>query len=127
MATRCQPLDISLYPATNPDDQDASRFLQQSTARLNNNNTYNTSDSRHESRSRNPLDRRRPSAQGLRYVQRPGAHTPSHYSSASQQTRFPFASRLTSRADTQQAPLFYSEEEAKVGHLHNLHYLCYLV
>ncbi|CAK1362021.1 Choline transporter-like protein ctl1 [Cercospora beticola] len=81
----------------------ASRFLQQSNARL----SFTQDDGR--SRSRNPLDRRRPPASHSRYVQRPGGmnhHPYQNQHPASSQSRFPFASRL-SRQDPQ-APLFYS-------------------
>ncbi|KAK4550696.1 hypothetical protein LTR36_000275 [Oleoguttula mirabilis] len=70
----------------------ASRFLQQSNARL-------SFAEEQRPQSRNPLDRRR-------YQQRPGMGNPYQHPSTSQ-SRFPFASRL-SRQDPAQAPLFYS-------------------
>ncbi|EME48258.1 hypothetical protein DOTSEDRAFT_147579 [Dothistroma septosporum NZE10] len=80
----------------------ASRFLQQSNARL----SFNAQDDQ-RNRSRNPLDRRRPPISSSRYVQRPGMHNhPYHQGPSSSQSRFPFASRLSWQDP--QAPLFYS-------------------
>jgi len=79
----------------------ASRFLQQSNARLS---FHQQDNSRNP--SRNPLDRRRMPASNSRYVQRPGMPTHPHHNPASSQSHFPFASRF-SRQDPQ-APLFYS-------------------
>ncbi|KAK4631486.1 Choline transporter-like protein ctl1 [Fulvia fulva] len=93
----------------------ASRFLQQSNARL----SLNQDDQRN--RSRNPLDRRRQPMSNSRYVQRPGMpNHPYHQGPSASQSRFPFASRL-SRQDPQ-APLFFSatddfeEEDANDQH-----------
>ncbi|KAK0269656.1 hypothetical protein LTR91_017641 [Friedmanniomyces endolithicus] len=77
----------------------ASRFLQQSNARLS--FTQDRQPSRNP--SRNPLDRRR-------YAQRPGMNPYSQQPSASQ-SRFPFASRIGRTSDPSQAPLFYSTAE----------------
>ncbi|KAK4580176.1 hypothetical protein LTR86_000379 [Recurvomyces mirabilis] len=76
----------------------ASRFLQQSNARL----SFTQEQAPSRNPSRNPLDRRR-------YNQRPGMN-PYHQASQSQ-SRFPFASRLGRNNDPAQAPLFYSTTE----------------
>ncbi|EME85821.1 uncharacterized protein MYCFIDRAFT_130111, partial [Pseudocercospora fijiensis CIRAD86] len=78
----------------------ASRFLQQSNARL----SFTQDD--HRSRSRNPLDRRRLPASHSRYVQRPGMTAHPYHNPAASQSRFPFASRLSRQEH--QAPLFHS-------------------
>ncbi|SMQ47408.1 unnamed protein product [Zymoseptoria tritici ST99CH_3D7] len=78
----------------------ASRFLQQSNARL----SFTQQDDP-RTRSRNPLDRRR-MASNSRYVQRPSMSSHPYQNPASSQSRFPFAARL-SRQDPQ-APLFHS-------------------
>ncbi|KAI7666998.1 hypothetical protein KC318_g6161, partial [Hortaea werneckii] len=80
----------------------ASRFLQQSNARLS-----FAEDPRPSSRAQNPLDRRR-------YQQRhPGgmSGTTNPYNPSASQSRFPFASRLTRQGPSQDAPLFYSTAE----------------
>ncbi|KAI6904219.1 hypothetical protein KC334_g6758, partial [Hortaea werneckii] len=80
----------------------ASRFLQQSNARLS-----FAEDPRPSSRARNPLDRRR-------YQQRHAggmSGTANPYNPSASQSRFPFASRLTRQGPTQDAPLFYSTAE----------------
>ncbi|GAB1737958.1 hypothetical protein NU219Hw_g2471t1 [Hortaea werneckii] len=80
----------------------ASRFLQQSNARLS-----FAEDPRPSSRARNPLDRRR-------YQQRhPNgmSGTTNPYNPSASQSRFPFASRLTRQGPSQDAPLFYSTAE----------------
>ena len=81
---------------------DASRFLQQSNARL----SFHQPDEpqRQQRDSRQPLDRRRIS--NSRYVQRPSGASYVQQGPSASQTRFPFASRLARRE--QQAPLFYS-------------------
>ncbi|WPH04173.1 Hypothetical protein R9X50_00706100 [Acrodontium crateriforme] len=77
----------------------ASRFLQQSNARL-------SFAPQEEQRRHNPLDRRRYPSNNSRYAQRPGMLSLSNQPSSS---RFPFADRI-SRNDPQ-APLFYSTTE----------------
>lgn len=82
-----------------PPPPDASRFLQQSNARL----SFTQQD---DQRPPTPLDRRRLASRS-RYVQRPGMpNNPYQNNPAASQSRFPFASRL-SRQDPQ-APLFFS-------------------
>ncbi|KAK3686708.1 hypothetical protein LTR37_019545 [Vermiconidia calcicola] len=90
----------------------ASRFLQQSNARL----SFSQQQQDDLQRSRNPLDRRRQQpASNSRYVQRPSGHASMNpYHPTTSQTRFPFASRLGGRRagdDAQHAPLFYSTED----------------
>ncbi|KAK3622926.1 hypothetical protein LTR22_024605 [Elasticomyces elasticus] len=85
----------------------ASRFLQQSNARLSfshqdNNNAPNP---RQPSRAPSRAPSRNP-----RYAQRPPGMNPYHQASASQ-ARFPFASRYSRGTDPSQAPLFYSTTE----------------
>lgn len=81
---------------TNTIPPDASRFLQQSNARL----PFAPNDDRQRSQSRNPLDRRR------EYVQRRSMNPPPYpQQAAASQSRFPFASRLSRQ---EQAPLFFS-------------------
>ncbi|KAI7091906.1 hypothetical protein KC356_g267 [Hortaea werneckii] len=80
----------------------ASRFLQQSNARLS-----FAEGPRPSSRARNPLDRRR-------YQQRHQGGmtgTTNPYNPSASQSRFPFASRLTRQGPSQDAPLFYSTAE----------------
>ncbi|KAK4962662.1 hypothetical protein LTR10_000289 [Elasticomyces elasticus] len=82
----------------------ASRFLQQSNARLSfsqqdNNNPSNNQRQPSRAPSRNP-----------RYAQRPPGMNPYAQASASQ-ARFPFASRYSRGTDPSQAPLFYSTTE----------------
>ena len=75
---------------------DASRFLQQSNARL----PFTQNDDRPRSQSRNQLDRRR------EYVQRRSMNPPPYnQQAAASQSRFPFASRLSRQ---EQAPLFHT-------------------
>ena len=91
------PLPPSLARVTDMLSPDASRFLQQSNARLP---FTQQNDDRSRSQSRNQLDRRR------EYVQRRSMNPPPyHQQAAASQSRFPFASRLGRQ---EQAPLFYS-------------------
>lgn len=96
---------------------DASRFLQQSNARLSFSQQQDADNT--SQRARSPLDRRRRPqlSPNSRYVQRPAGSyymNPSQnpYQNASQtasQTRFPFAARLGRRAPDD-APLFFNAE-----------------
>ncbi|EMC96791.1 hypothetical protein BAUCODRAFT_139552 [Baudoinia panamericana UAMH 10762] len=76
----------------------ASRFLQQSNARL----SFTQEQQQQRPTSRNPLDRRR------QYAPRPSMSNP--YQPSASQSRFPFASRL-GRTNESQAPLFFSTTE----------------
>ncbi|TKA24014.1 hypothetical protein B0A50_06905 [Salinomyces thailandicus] len=86
-------------------DIDASRFLQQSNAHLS---FAEEPRSTSHTRAHNPLDRRRPPQQQQQRSAMSG--NPYQHSSASQ-SRFPFASRLSSRQEPSHAPLFYSTAE----------------
>ncbi|KAI9716865.1 MAG: hypothetical protein M1828_007526 [Chrysothrix sp. TS-e1954] len=94
----------------------ASRFLAQSQSRL----SFSQAD---PAQTRNPLDRRQdraaPRAPSRQYLQRQPYGNP-YQSTASQTSRFPFASRLSQQAP---APLFYSAtddfREEDVGEEHD--------
>ena len=93
---------------------DASRFLQQSNARLSFSQQQDANAENNAQRPASPLDRRR-APPNSRYVQRGGGSymNPSNpYQQTSQtasQTRFPFASRL-GRRPADDAPLFYNAD-----------------